>query len=320
VRRLEKLNIRDVKHLGWILASYPEELDAICQGIDQTPQRYYREFPLPCKGKPRPGAVPQGRLRVVQESLNAYLQRIGLPEWLQGGIRGRSNLTNAKVHAGKPALLKSDIERFFPSVKSGIVYAMFHRLQGCSPDVARILTRLTTFKGALPQGSPTSMMVANLVLLPLAHRLGRLAKQHDAEYRQFVDDVAISGPRHIVRLVDLVARIMRQAGFRISQKKTECFDASAGERVVTGIRVNQQMDAPSKKIDRVRRVIGRLEQETARGCGPKPTLVSSLEGQIRDIASFNKGAGRHLRRRLKQVVQSTSYPAAACESSHPVAV
>ena len=64
--------------------------------------------------------------------------------------------------------------------------------KGFSPDVASVITKLTTFKGHLPQGAPTSTTLANLVFLPTGLKLNEIAKQHNLRFTIFVDDVTFS--------------------------------------------------------------------------------------------------------------------------------
>ena len=71
-------------------------------------------------------------------------------------------------------------------------------------DVARILTRLCTLKGSLPQGSPTSTIVAALSTVELTDRLDQFASNHNASYTQYVDDVTVSGPKHMIKMTPLL--------------------------------------------------------------------------------------------------------------------
>ncbi len=73
-----------------------------------------------------------------------------------------------------------------------MVYKIFCKRLECSPNVSRYLTRLTTLNGSLPQGSPTSTILAALIAEPLAKRLDNFAKGHRADYSQYVDDNAVS--------------------------------------------------------------------------------------------------------------------------------
>ena len=80
--------------------------------------------------------------------------------------RGPSPATNAMVHAGSKCVVKLDLVSFFPSVTCAMVYASWETQFGFGPPITPVLTRLTTHKGHLPQGSPTSGYLANLALIP----------------------------------------------------------------------------------------------------------------------------------------------------------
>ena len=51
-----------------------------------------------------------------------------------------------------------------------------------SPDVGRILTKLTTYKYEVPQGIPTSTHIANLVALPIDQRLIEICDANLGKY------------------------------------------------------------------------------------------------------------------------------------------
>lgn len=167
MRKLRLLSIQDVAHLCKHLGSSPDELTHICH----KPERYYRQGPRQIKGKIRHIATPQGRLRKILDRLQALLQRVVLPESIRGGVKEHSPRTNAVVHLKKPVVVCMDIKDFFPSISNRRVYAMFRETLKCAPDVAGILTRLCTLNSSLPQGSPTSTIVAALSTTRLSNRL-----------------------------------------------------------------------------------------------------------------------------------------------------
>lgn len=298
MRPLSALCIRDIEHLCKHLGADPRELQRICDGIERCPRRYYREWSKTIKGKLRPICEPIGRLKELLVRLNALLQRLALPGNLHGGVKGRSPLSNARVHIGKPTILKSDVKKFFPSVSNRRIYEVFTVRCGCTPNVARILTRLTTLHGCLPQGSHTSTVLANLVAEPLALRLDRLAEMHNSAYTQFVDDVTLSGPHHLNRLEKTVKKIIVQEGLQVNEEKTEPVPASK-EQVVTGVRVNNQLDVPSAKLTEVRKKLDEMASREAQGIEVAPDELASVEGKIRHIGSLNPGAAKVLWRRLR---------------------
>src|SRR5258708_36650911 len=98
--------------------------------------------------------------------------KVVFPDYLQGSLAGRDYVTNASLHAKKKILICEDVKRFFPSVGAIYIEQVWRDCLGFAPDVARLLTKLTTKGGYLPQGAITSSFLANLVLWrhePLLH-------------------------------------------------------------------------------------------------------------------------------------------------------
>jgi RNA-directed DNA polymerase len=303
MRKLEVLNIKDVEHLCKHLRCGQEELGRFCA----HPERYYRQFSMDVRGKKRPIATPLGRFCEILYCLKSLLCRIALPLWIQGGVKGCSPRTNASCHINKPAVLNFDIEDFFPSVRPYLVYNLFCRRLGCSPDVSRILTRLTTLNGGLPQGSPTSTVVANLTILPLAKRMKSLADKHDCDYGQFVDDGNVSGPAYIENLRHLIDRIIQQERFRASPKPHKrvtryWFD----EQVVTGVKVNRGIDVRSEKLQEVKDKLSDLRLKVESDQNLTAREIASVKGKIQSIAMLNATKANCFRTRLMRILKLAS--------------
>lgn len=296
--KLQQLNIRDIEHICRLLGTNRKELAGICAG----PESYYKQGPRLIKGKLRHIATPHGRLRDILDNLKTLLNRIGLPEYFYGGVPGKSHITNAAQHRHRPSQLKFDISDFFPSVSRHIVYQVFAQRLGCTANVARILTRLTTLNGCLPQGSPTSTVLANLAIEVLGKRFRGLAKEHNSTYTQFVDDGNMTGPQHLARLQDLAERIIRQEGFSVNTKKSGVI-GPGGEQVVTGVRVDQRIDIPSAKLTQVRRNVEELIAGLEAGRVPSPRQLRSVQGKLQFVAILNRGAAKLLHRRIKKAMR-----------------
>lgn len=95
---------------------------------------------------------------------------------------------------------------------------MFLR-EGCTPAIARILTKLTTHKYQVPQGIPTSTLIANLVFKPIGMEIDQLAKEHHIKFSMFVDDITLSSKVDFKNLVPQFLAIIKKSGFRISHKR-----------------------------------------------------------------------------------------------------
>ncbi len=298
MKKLKKLKIRNPKNLFKHLCCNEAELTKIHEGIRDDTSRYYTQWYQTTKGKKRAFAKPKGRLVKILDNLKKLLQRIELPDSLHGGIKGRSPVTNAYPHIGKPAILKFDIADFFPGIRPYRVYNMFCERLECSASVSCCLTRLVTLHGGLPQGSPTSTVIANLMLVPVVKRIEGLAGKHRCDFTQFVDDGSISGPAYIERLRATIEKILQQNGFvaspkphkRITQYRNE-------EQVVTGIKVNKEMDVPKGKYLAAKSLIE--GSVMAQNKHLKATL--SIQGKIQHIKSINPRKGKALEKEFSDL-------------------
>jgi hypothetical protein len=296
-RKLTALYIRDTRHLCKHLGTQRKELESICK----HPERYYWQRQKTVKGKIRNIATPRGRLREILDKLQILLQRASLPNCIHGGRKGLSNITNADVHINKSVVLNLDLKDFFPNLKNQMVYKIFCKRLECSPNVSRYLTRLTTLNGSLPQGSPTSTILAALATEPLAKRLENLAKGHYATYSQYVDDITVSGSEHVQSLIPTIKKIIRQEGFKINNAKTNV-STSDNEQIVTGVRVNKGRDVPKEKLRTVRKQVETISPQIKLLKNYSCTELASIRGKIHNITQLNKGAGRSLTKRLNKII------------------
>jgi len=163
-------------------------------------QDAYRGFDLKnLKGRWRHIDRPIPQLRDVQDKLNATLtHNIEFPSYIIGGVPGRSHLDHAWPHLGKPLIITLDLKDYFPSIGKGSVYTGLHEVLGLSRSVANILTLLTTCDGYVPQGSPTSLTVANIASFRMFAKMYEHAKEACVLSTFYVDDIAMSGkPREM---------------------------------------------------------------------------------------------------------------------------
>lgn len=284
--------IRDVRQLCRLLRCKKGDLQGVCA------HPTYHEF----SHKGRPIAEPLGKLRILQERVQYLLAKIELPECMYGGIKGRSPLKNARLHVGKAAVLNFDIKQFFPSVKPNYVYQMFYEHLRFPADVAHWLTKLVTFKGQLPQGAPTSTVVANLVILPMCRRLKILASQHNSDYGQFVDDGTFSGPLYLENLRNLIEKIICQEGFQASpkpQKRTTRYYWE--EQVVNKIGVNKRIGVPEEKLRQIQEQIRSLKTSPSDPNYEKE--YHSVRGRIAWAMTLDKKKGEKLVQKLNSAIQ-----------------
>lgn len=187
---------------------------------------------------------PKDELKDIHKRINKYLvENVQMPEYAFGGIKHRDNIRNAHYHKGQKYVFQTDLKDFFPYITHKKVYEMFVRL-GFSHDVSSILTKLTTYKGHLPQGAPTSTTIANLVFMPTGMALQAIAEREGLRFTTFVDDVTMSSQTDFKHLVREIIKTITSSGFKISQGKTTY---RSGITDITGVRMlNNSMTVTDK--------------------------------------------------------------------------
>ena len=210
----------------------------------------YYEFEIPKKsGGMRLIEAPQERLKNIQRWIKDNIIDSFTPsEYAMGFRKGLSIVHNAEKHVGKELVINFDIKDFFPSIKYADVFKLFVYM-GYRKDVAHLLTRLcTNASNVLPQGSPASPSISNLVLLKLDKRLSCLAESIGCDYSRYADDITFSGNRSIESIVPLVKKIVVEEGFQINEDKVR-LQYSYQCQEVTGLIVNKKLSVSRKIIE-----------------------------------------------------------------------
>lgn len=216
--------------------------------ITQIGEHYiYDPECLDKKGKKREVYKPDRLLKMIQRRISKLLDRIYYPISIQGAIKGRSTKSNALLHVGKKYVATFDIKDFFPSIDYHVVYRTF-REQYCAPNVARMLTRLTTADAHLAQGFVNSPKISGLVLLEIDRRLTTLFKAYQLNHSFWIDDLVVSGDYPIKRLTSLIKKVFQQAGFTIHDegKKKFTIKHRRQQQKATGMVINYQPSMPKE--------------------------------------------------------------------------
>ena len=181
--------------------------------------------------------APSRELKGIQRWLVHFvLRRVPVHEASTAFRPGCSVVLNASAHAGQTFVLNCDVADFYPSITTPRVFGVFRAL-GYPKDVAWALARLTTYRGQLPQGAPTSPEIANLVCRRLDARLSGFCERRGWRYTRYCDDITLSGPGQPGRAGEVVARIAHDEGFVLNRRKTRVIRRN-GRQQVTGLVVN----------------------------------------------------------------------------------
>lgn len=289
-----------MEHLSSMLGFSTTALDDVSKNSNE----YYRTFSIPKpNGTYRTIYDPQKTLKKIQDKIKQkLLMPINLSDMFQGGRKKGSTQKNAQMHAGQACVLNLDIKDFFPSIRTNRVMNIFKEM-GCVDEVAAILSKLTTYRGSLPQGASTSSMIANLSVLSLGERLSTLCEKHKFKLSFYVDDITISGDEKLSRFKSVIQKIIQQEGFKLNKNKV-ALQRSSGSQKVTGLTINSGMPNIPKKYLRTLRA-------TIHNCivkGPETQTDSSLDdfkaklaGQIAYVNSINQVHGKKLKAMFSKI-------------------
>jgi RNA-directed DNA polymerase len=258
-------------------------------------------------GKVRHMRVPDDELKGIQRRLTAnVLSPLGLGDIAHGGVRGRSARSNAEQHVGQPCVVTLDVKDFFPNVRHYMIYRMLRHELGFGRDAASLITRLTTLHGELPQGAPTSTVLANLILAQSVDGPLSLAAQRiGVRVTRFVDDITLSGanPRP---LINVTARLLSRRRLPMYRKKAR-FHSKPKLRItprsraqeVTGLTINATtgLSIPRGRREAVRAAIFQLRNTSARG-DERNAAINSIRGRIAHVREFNPRAAARLEKQL----------------------
>ena len=284
----DRLDLRSLNDLAHRLRCSRTEIESVAE----VAGRYYQPFekrPKPRwfakKAKPSKSRTidnPTDDLRHLQDRVQKYLLKpLTFPFYLCGGVKGRSVIDNVAMHVGAPVLVTLDIRSFFPSIRHAQVYGIWADLLGCSPPVADVLTKLTTYKRHLPQGAPTSSLLANLVLFTVDAPIRTGCASKEVTYSTWVDDLAFSGKR-ATSIIETAVNALRQGGFSVSHKKLRIM-GNGGRMILNGVLVGRFPAVLPQRISQLRSGIHKIETHEV----PPECMVAycnSLRGAIQNIA------------------------------------
>jgi hypothetical protein len=150
----------------------------------------------------------------------------------------------------------------------------------------------------LPQGAPTSPMLANLICYRLDRRLTALASAFGAAYTRYVDDLIFSGGPEVRRgrLPELVTAIVADEGFRVNPRKTVAMSSSVRQSVLSTV-VNARPALPRPERDALRALLHNCATHgwVTQTRGHDPAMFREhVLGRIAWASSIDPGFGARL--------------------------
>jgi RNA-directed DNA polymerase len=238
---------------------------------DETKLYHISEIPKKTGGN-RVIHAPVSDLKVVLKYIDILLRSVYIPHPNAFAFIEHKNIVdNAKMHTNKRFVYNIDIKDFFYSfdynrVKTALYKEPFNlNTSKEKEEIAYWISILTTYKingkQVLPQGSPASPVLTNIICRRLDEKLYRLAQEFSVNYSRYADDITFSSDLQIFhgKFIRKLNRIIESEGLVTNKSKIRL--QNQGERqVVTGITVNKGTNVSREYIKELRMYLYYIEQ------------------------------------------------------------
>ena len=225
-------------------------------------KKSYSSFDIPKKtGGVRTISAPTKLLKSFLTYTNRILQAFyHAPGYVTGFVPGKSVIDNAECHVGKNYVFNTDLKDFFPSISKSRVWATLKRPPFKFNDtiadaIAGMCCTEMKINGekrwVLPQGSPCSPILSNIICRNLDRQLHKLATEYHLHYSRYADDISFSSNRNVFQkggeFQQKLEEIITGQNFSINKKKTRVQKKSQ-RQVVTGLVVNDLVNVTREYV------------------------------------------------------------------------
>lgn len=225
------------------------------KNIKKPIEEYYKTFQIPkASGGFRTISAPEEALnQLLKETLYMFEYRLhALPSEATFAFTHHRNTKLALVkHQENQSrwFLKLDIKDFFPSCNEDFIIEQLNQLfpfgdinkYDNDNETLRTIIQYCLLNGSLPQGSPMSPLLTNLIMIPFDYKLlNKLPKE--MVYTRYADDIIISSPYNFnwKKIADMVKSIL-EPQFKIKDSKTR-YGSCAGRNWNLGLMYNKDLN------------------------------------------------------------------------------
>lgn len=267
-------------------------------GIDD-----YIEHKIPKKsGGLRILHEPKPELKALQKRVLRWLQARGL----NGGKRshaferGKSIATHARLHVGKRVVLRLDLADFFGTTSSKMLLEALVR-EKVSKEYAEEIVGICSLDGYLPQGAPASPLLANIAARRMDLRLAALAKSRGAVYSRYADDLTFSSDdAELNKVIPAIDHIVSECGYSLNRKKTLVMRCGR-RQLVTGLVVNEELNAPRQTRRNLRAQLHNLKQSLLNGETFNDEEFAKAKGMVAFLCSVRPEQALALKQAVREI-------------------
>lgn len=233
-----------------------KKINKILYGISNNIDLNYEEIIIKKKNKNlRYLNEPSPILKGIQKRiLKNVLEEKMISKCAYAYKKGLSTILNAKSHVGCKVILKLDIENFFDNINFYKVYNSCFNENLYPKKLGMLLTNLCVYNDMLPQGSPTSGYISNIVLRNFDCNIDAYCKDKNINYTRYSDDMTFSGDFDIRKLIKYVNELLYKERFRLNKSKIKVV-LNTTRQQVTGIVVNEKINLSKNYKRKIRQEV-----------------------------------------------------------------
>lgn len=302
--------IGSISALAKALDVHPDLLVSIANRVEES----YTSFDIPKKAENefRTVSEPKYELKRIQRKINSRIfELVTYPPYLQGGIKDDNNsrdyVKNSSIHVKPAVLVNLDIKNFYPNIHRDLVLKVFKNFFHFEPQVAELLTKLTTLNNRVPQGGCCSSYLANLIFYSDEFKLVQELRKSGWRYSRLLDDITISCIENIedhITPIKKIASLCTKYKLKINNKKTDINHRAKGiaKLNVTGVWIGHGVPKLKKDERRhIRQLIYICEQkfQVEPHSEQYHEFWNKVSGKVAKLARLNHTEASRLRRRLQ---------------------
>ena len=234
-------------------------MEHIMQTIkDIQPVEHYKEFKIPKKTHGfrtinAPDDILKPKMAKVAKILSDELQILAHDSaWAY--VKGRDVITAMKEHQKNNSrwFLKLDLKDFFGSCSTDFIVGQLEKIYPFAiypSTMPRVIANFATLNGGLPQGTPLSPMLTNLIMVEIDYKINRLIYDLTQEaglfkqnyiYTRYADDIIISAKNNFKYdiIIEAIDNLLEDTPLTINREKVR-YGSSSGRNWNLGIMYNK---------------------------------------------------------------------------------
>lgn len=320
-----------VKDLAKAMGISVNELRFLAFSRKNSKISHYKRFKVAKKtGGFRLISAPMPRLKKTQHFiLENILNKVTVHEKAHGCVLQKSIVSNAQFHVNKAVVINQDLQNFFPSVTYKRIKGVYKSL-GYSEQLAVVFALLCSEPKVLdisllgenyyaqrgerflPQGSPCSPAITNILCKKLDFRLDGLAEKYGFTYSRYVDDITFSGNAEqlpkITAILKYSKKIIKEENFKLHPDKLRVMKRNQRQEV-TGIVVNEKVNINKKSLKRFRALLFQIENEGLEGktWNGGANVLAEIDGFANYIYQVDQVKGEVYKERVKKILEKYAY-------------